>query len=499
MDNIIVLTQNVKLPSLSRLTDIVKPGSETMILSTQFIFENEAELIDNIFKTKCVYKNFADILTDAERQKCDEDAFDPATQGQQLFVFYEKIQTIKNQRLIAKLLEQYSFINKIVVDDGLGIRIEEWKKQGFKYKELEYYYIKPISTGKKYTLLKKVLRIPHAVLSKIKKAFRTPIHEAFKDGTRYLFYGKLTRIGYRIDLDFHEAGLMEHIYYFLNMLGIVWKNKTIRLSSFHEGYHTIPDKKELNVRLIQDGYLPPNYSSNYLYFYGRHTEFYTWDDIGCNTFRYHNLPYKIMPIRKKLYMPAEFRFPDKAVKKVLCASSGTGDWTAIKNRSDDDRLVWAMGKVAAMFPDVEFIYRCHPTWIHPEHAGVNSINRCIEYISWLNLPNFKMSSNIPAAMENGHMVLSYKRSSFEEDLKNVDLVFGEHSVAMLDAGFKGIPFASCNLTGHRAYYEDINNLGFPHCESVEEMANLIQNLPTADIRGKYQRAIENYNQMTDKE
>ena len=288
---------------------------------------------------------------------------------------------------------------------------------------------------------------------------------------------------------------MEHIYYLLNMLGIVWKNKTIRLSSFHEGYHTIPDKKELNVRLIQDGYLPPNYSSNYLYFYGRHTEFYTWDDIGCNTFRYHNLPYKIMPIRKKLYMPAEFRFPDKAVKKVLCASSGTGDWTAIKNRSDDDRLVWAMGKVAAMFPDVEFIYRCHPTWIHPEHAGVNSINRCIEYISWLNLPNFKMSSNIPAAMENGHMVLSYKRSSFEEDLKNVDLVFGEHSVAMLDAGFKGIPFASCNLTGHRAYYEDINNLGFPHCESVEEMANLIQNLPTADIRGKYQRAIENYNQM----
>ena len=66
MENIIVLTQNVKLPSLSRLTDIVKPGSETMILSTQFIFENEAEQIDGIFQTKCVYKNFADILTDAD-------------------------------------------------------------------------------------------------------------------------------------------------------------------------------------------------------------------------------------------------------------------------------------------------------------------------------------------------------------------------------------------------------------------------------------------------
>ena len=51
-----------------------------------------------------------------------------------------------------------------------------------------------------------------------------------------------------------------------------------------------------------------------------------------------------MPIRKKLFLP-EARYPQK-LRKVLCAASGTGDWTAIKNRSDDDRLVWAIGKVA---------------------------------------------------------------------------------------------------------------------------------------------------------
>ena len=497
MENIIVINQNVKLPSLSLLKDIVKPGSETMILSTQFIFENEAALINSVLECNCAFKNFGDILTDAERQKCDEDAFKPEEQGQELFKFYEEIQTIKNRRLVAKLLESYSFKNKIIVDDGLGIRIEEWKKQGFEYRELEYYYVKRVSATCKRPLWKKLLRKPYHAYLKCKRAFATPIHEAYKDGVRYLFYGKLTRIGYRIDLDFHDAGLMEYVKFLLNMFGIVWKNDTVRLSSFHEGYHTIPDKKELNVKLIQDGYLPPNYSSNYLYFYGRNTEFYTWDDIGCNTFRYHHLPYRIMPIRKKLFLPTEFAFPASKVKKVLCASSGTGDWTAIKNRSDDDRLVWAMGKVAAMFPDVEFIYRCHPTWIHPEHAGVNSINRCIQYISWLNLPNFKMSSNLPPAIENGHFVLSYKRSSFEEDLKGVDLVFGEHSVAMLDAGFKGIPFASCNLTGHRAYYEDINKLGFPHCESVEEMAALITNLPSKEVREQYLNAIANYNKMTE--
>lgn len=497
MENIIVINQNVKLPSLSLLKDIVKPGSETMILSTQFIFENEAELINSVLGCDCVYKNFGDILTDAERQKCDEDAFKPEVQGQNLSMYYEDIQTTKNARLVSKLLSMYSFQNKIIVADRLGIRIDEWTKQGFEDRELEYYYVKATSVAPKKSFLQKLLSKPNSIFQSIKGVFEMPIHVAYKDNQKYLFFGKLARIGYRIDLDFKETGFKEHFLFFLNKLGIVWKNNVIRLSSFHEGFQKIPDRKELNVKLIQDGYLPPNYSSNYLYYYGRNTEFYTWDDIGCNTFRYHGLPYRIMPIRKKLYMP-EFKFPTK-VKKVLCASSGTGDWTAIKNRSDDDKLVWAMGKVAAMFPDVEFIYRCHPTWIHPEHAGVNSINRCIEYINWLNLPNFKMSCNIPPAIQDGRFVLSYKRSSFEEDLKGVDLVFGEHSVAMLDAGFKEIPFASCNLTGHRAYYEDINNLGFPHCESVEEMAKLIESLPTEEVRNQYAQAVRNYNEMTDKE
>ena len=496
MDNIIVLNQNVKLQSLANLKDIVQQGSNTLILSTQYIFENESMLIDSVLGCKCYYLNFSEILTDAEREKCDKDAFNPSVQGQDITAFYIDIKVLKNQRLIDKLLSNYTFTNKIIVADGLGICIEEWIKKGFQFIELEYYYNAPVFETRKKSILRSLLRRPYHVYLNFIKAFNTPIHEAYKEGQRYLFYGKLARIGYRIDLDFHDAGLMEHFKYFLNMLGIVWKNKTIRLSSFHEGYHTIPDKKEMNVKLIQDGYLPPNYSSNYLYFYGLHTEFYTWDDIGCNTFRYHHLPYRIMPIRKKLFLPNEFRFPTK-VKKVLCASSGTGDWTAIKNRSDDDRLIWAMGKVAAMFPEVEFIYRCHPTWIHPEHAGVNSINRCAEYISWLNLPNFKISSNIPVAQENGKFILSYKRSSFEEDLKNVDLVFGEHSVAMLDAGFKGIPFASCNLTGHRAYYEDINKLGFPCCESVEDMAELIRTLPSDKVQQQYTSAIDNYNKMTE--
>ena len=60
MDNIIVISQNVKLESLSKLKEYITPNSETLIVSTQLIFENEAELIDNILECKCKYLNFSD-------------------------------------------------------------------------------------------------------------------------------------------------------------------------------------------------------------------------------------------------------------------------------------------------------------------------------------------------------------------------------------------------------------------------------------------------------
>ena len=141
MDNIIVLNQNVKLTSLKKLKDVIKPQSKTLIFSTQYIFENEAIQINSILECECIYKNFGDILTDAEREKCDKDAFNPNKQGQDVMAYYQDIKKLKNQRIIAKLLTKYSFSNKIIVADGLGIYMKEWIKQGFIFWELNYYYV----------------------------------------------------------------------------------------------------------------------------------------------------------------------------------------------------------------------------------------------------------------------------------------------------------------------------------------------------------------------
>ena len=498
MDNIIVITQNLKLESLSVLKDKLQAGS-VLIVSTQFVFENEREIIDRSLGVKCEYVDFADLLSDAERQKCDEEAFDDSFRS--VGQYYARIKILKNERIVARIEERYPCDNRLLVCDDLGVDGAVWEAQGYRPICCEYYHLKeyPLPTRKFSRIWQHVI----GQFRTISRYYKGDIWQTSFKGKKHLFFGSTNRIGYRLDLEFKKASKWENVkfiaaYYSIKLFHFMPKNETVRMTTFHEDAHWgLPDHKNFNVKKIQDGYLPPNYTSKYLYYYGRGTEFYAWDEIGCHTFQYHHLNYAIMPFRKKLYLP-EPRFPKK-VKRVLCVASGAGDWTAIKNRSDEDMMLWVFGKVAALFPEIEFVYRCHPVWIHPQHQGVNSIKRAAEYYDWLKLPNLKLSGNIPDANQGGQFVLSYKRSSFEEDLKDVDLVFGEHSVSMLDAGFKNILFASCNVTGHRNFWEDITKLGFPHCERVEDIVEIIKKAETPAFKMEYMQAVKRYNEMTDRE
>lgn len=504
MDNIIVISQNVKLESLSKLKEYITPNSETLIVSTQLIFENEAELIDKILECKCKYINFSDLLTDAELEVCDEEAYNPTEQHDYMWGYYDDIRKLKNKKIVQRVMSQFPARNKFIVCDDLGLYKEVWIEKGYKFIECEYYHKNEISKPhiepkwKTFLLLpkRKIYNPMRNWLKEINAFLHNPLCVAYDGQQKYYFWGSLNRISYRLTLQFKPASKWEH----LRTLIDCWINtepNTINLSTLHEWKGFLPDRKDLNIKLIQDGYLPPNYTSKYLKFYGQYTEFYCWDKIGQQTFIYHHLPNRIIPFRHKLYLPKP-SFP-ATIKKVLCVASGAGDWTAIKNRSDEDKMIRIFGKVAALFPNIKFIYRCHPVWVHPLHQGVNSINRAAEYITYINLPNFMLSSNIPCANDNGKFVLSFKRSSFEDDLRDIDIVFGEHSISMIDAALKGILFASVNVTGHRDFFESITQLGFPHCESEEEIVYLIQNINSQSFKERYLNSIENYNKMTDEE
>lgn len=498
MDNIVVISQNVKLNSLSLLREYIKPKSNTLVFSTQLIFENEAKEIEVQLEGKCVFKNFSDFMSDKDFERCDVEAFQG--NAEKLDSYYQRIKRIKNESVVSRITEQYPCDNRIIVCDDLGLDEEVWIKAGYRKAECEYYHYKnnvKQSAVKKAILWLKVTLMPYKVM------LTMPRYEADYNGVKHIFYGSMNRIGYRLNLTFSKCSNWRAVkdlftIYSKKIFGLPRISNIVRMSTLHEmGINMFPDKEGMNLKLIQDGYLPPNYTSKYLRFFGNNIEFYTWDVEGGRTFEYHALPHRIIPFRNKLHLPQP-TYPIK-VKKVLCVASGAGDWTAVKNRSDEDQMVEAFGKVAAMFPDIEFIYRCHPVWIHPLHQGVNSIKRAAEYIHWLNLPNLKISGNIPNAVEDGKFRLSYKRSSFEEDLKDVDIVFGEHSISMIDAAFKNILFCSVNVTGRRDFFEGITAMGFPHCESIGEIVALLDNLLSESFKSDYEKAICNYNQMTDKE
>lgn len=499
MDNIIVITQNVVLESLGKLKSEVVPGS-ILVVSTQFIFGNEATLIDQIFGVQCMYMNFSDLLSDKDLDYCDTKAYSDSQKS--VGDYYCKIKEIKNKLVIEKLESDFHSENRIIVCDDLGIDINSWLHSGYRKVECCYYHVAEVSQCN--SAFTKFLYMFKCQWHFIVKSMQADIWKTKFNGVKYLFHGSLNRIGYRIDLKFSKASKWENIKYIINkysaqFLNYFPKNNVIRMSTLHESvqWH-IPDHPNANKKLIQDGYLPPNYPSKYLLFNGKYTEYYTWDVLGQLIFKYHKLPSRPMPFRKKLYLPDPI-FP-KQVKKILCVASGAGDWTAVKNRSDEDKMIFAFGKIAAIFPDIEFIYRCHPVWVHPQHQGVNSIVRAAKYIDYLNLPNFRISCNIPSATDNkGHFILSYKRTSFDDDLKDVDIVFGEHSVSMIDAAFKSILFCSVNVTGRRDFFEGVTNLGFPHCESIDEIAALIRNVITNEFQLGYEKAIHNYNEMTDKD
>ena len=208
------------------------------------------------------------------------------------------------------------------------------------------------------------------------------------------------------------------------------------------------------------------------------------------------LDVEIMPFRKILKLPYIKDLP--RLKKILVATSGSGDWTAQKNRSDEDVAVEMFVEIARNNPDIEIVYRCHPTWVHPEHNGVHSIKRVIEYFEYTGLKNIHVSANIPEE-DLKDFCLSFNRSSLEEDMKESNLVFGEHSVSMLDAALCGIPFASYNFTKRRNLAEGISRFGFTNCTSVNEIQRLINEYGSDKYLEHYNQAVDKYNEMVEME
>lgn len=508
MFKVILLTQNVKLHSMKKLQKNISERDQVFILSTHKLFVYEQEIISSILPV-IEFATFADLLSDLEMEWCDKKAYEMVQINDgDLAQYYEQIKVLKNEIVFRKLKERYGKIGGYLCADDLGICERVWLENGFKKISLDYFYISSqkkevIDNLKKLLKKSSIIRSCYAEFQRFFNLNRTDdtdeiTHEIYTaaDGEKkYVFIGNMDRIGYRLNMKWEkseeECERLKHRKYETS-------DKCQYLSTLHEKDKCrIPDEEKLDIRFIQDGYLPPNYSSQYLKFVPNNVSYYAWDSLGTQIFKNQNIPVSIIPFRKKLYLPMPvFR---KTIQKILIVTSGAGDWTAVKNRSDEDLMVEAVGEIARVMKDIEFVYRCHPVWIHPMHQGLNSINRVAEYFQHLGLLNIKVSSNI-VHEDLKDFKLSLPRQSLDEDLEGADLVLGEHSIAMIDGAFKGIPFASMNFTGRRNLFCGISDLGFPHFEDIPAVIEFVKEISEdKGTQERYRQAISNYNKMTDVE
>lgn len=489
MTKIILFSQNLVFSSLISFL-------RNNIFSEKYVFVTPHKLFDfekkQILEIACdsTFYSFSELISDEIEQNIDIESYNE--EARSLSNYYDLIKKKKNLEIIKAVINSHASFDGYVFSDDLGIDLQTWIDQGFKRVYGEYYYLESKEGKKKRNYFESIKAISNNTIFKAKS----------KKGEIILFYGSLNRVGYRLDLTFKKTKFENTKYIIQLILFKLFKwfpcnKKIIRLSSIHESVKwNFPKYKRFSVGIIQDGFLPENYSSRYLKFVGENVTYLTWDILGNLTFEFHNIKHKIIPFRKKVYLPYP-KFSTK-VKKILFSASGAGDWTALKNRSDDDNLVIVAGELAKRFPNIEIVFRCHPSWIHPNHQGVNSVNRVMEYIGSLGTKNFVLSGNIPENSLSNYK-FSFSRNSFEKDLENVDLVVGEHSISMIDAAIKGIPFISVNVTGRRDFFSSITKLGFPHAESLDELVQFVNHFGNDECVNSFNKAVNSYNSMTDEE
>lgn len=489
--NVFIFSQNLKLYSIEKFKNIGK-NKQNIFLTPHYLFPNEKEYLKNIFGD-CIFRSFADYLTDEEMASCDIEAY--KCSDSDYAEYLRKIKEFKNNIVLNNISKEFKQYRGYILSNDIGIDIDVWKNAKFEYIKGEYYYPFPKTFKEKMdNLFRKNFHSIYKIFEKPEeKVFFDDVYVSEYNNKKIIFLGKMHRIDYRLNLKFVKSK-DEAIKY--NKCEFYTKDECQYWTTWHEHFKcNVPDEEQYDVRWIQDGYLPSNYTDFSFCFKDKNVQYYAWDIMGTKLFKNKNLPVSLIPERKKIYMPVP-EFPEK-IKNVLVVASGSGDWTALKNRSDDDLLVYAFSKLAEKYPEINFTYRCHPTWVHPDNVGVNSINRVAQYYDSLNLPNLKLSTNIPANKNVNNFQMTFQRSSLEEDLKNADIVFGEHSISMIDAAFKNIPFASVNLSNRRDFYSDISEMGFLHCESIKDIENIIENLSDSELQKKYLKAVDEYNKMTD--
>jgi len=524
--NILLFSQNTPESVLiEAVGNTSKNAFGVVCLSPHKLFDKEIESLQSKVSKRLRFFSFYEFINQEEMEFCDRQADEfilekYKSRAHRKNDYYHKITEIKNEIILKNVQGQFQVVHGYLLADDLGIDARVWIDHGFevRYRTLPGQYEKYLL--KRETVLKKILR-------KLKSY--TTVKLLITPERTYYFFGRTDRILQYLDMDkieFRKLGAFKH--YILNLMSKACSFRTenrfvegffsLLYSLFFIIYKLIKSKDEpypilspihpdsdkvgilarrLGVGMIymQDGFLPGYYPSAYLKYRVCATKYYVWDRLSRGIFERHNLQCEVWPYFKSTRLPV-IKERTFRVKNIVMLTSGAGDWTALKNRSDEDLAFIALVDVARKLPQVKITYRPHPGWISPKHQGVNSINRLISYAEKLGLENLVVSNG---ALKEGTRCLQNQQyhispTTITDEINGADIVFGDHSQAMLTAAKKGKIIASVSLTRRCEFFSDYTNLGFPILRSTDEIINLVKSLETSSQAiKKYNRAVNLYN------
>lgn len=506
--------------ALNRLVDTSIP---VVLLTSHKLLPLEREDLKNSTSLTLEFSSFYEFIDQKEMEWCDAEADRLILEkyGDRIChigEFYGLIKKLKNQVISKNIRESWDVKQGFVLDDETGVDADEWIKAGFDGSLVET----PVAQKRelRWRGLWRGLKTPVSVqiLSTPEKSF--------------YFFGKAGRIEQYLDMDrlqFRPAGNIEcHLlvlmfnlvpltenhsrsFLILNRLVLFvlrWAFRIIApgkkalpiLSPNHEDddhFGALAAWLGVEMFYLQDGYLPKYYPSAYLRYRRCVSKFYVWDKPSAELLESHHLGVEIWTgfSSQKLKPVQECAVP---VSTVVMLTSGAGDWTAIKSRSDEDSAFEAFIEVARALPDVRVIYRPHPLWMHKDHQGIDSIARLVRYAEKLKLPNFEVSSG---ALKEGRDFLkkynlSVKPTTIKNEIEEADVIFGDHSQALVRAMQDGKAAASVSLANRKELFCNYTDLGFPCLRSAEEIVKFIKGLSEGtDVARRINLAVEVYNKL----
>jgi len=455
---VFVVNQDVSLEGLRRHAR-AQSVQHALIVSTHQPYPDELREFQRLVR-KAELLTFADLLTEEEMSACDERARQEmltrlATHGRRRCAAYymARVRRFKNEKVCAKvgLLRPGA---RIFHMDGLGIDCEVWKSAGSK----------PLAETKGSV-------VRSSLISRFRRLLCGEVHllTGQMQDQRALVLGSIRRISLAAGVSAHR--ITWPLDWRLtpttaNAAALAWAvgAKTFRslppiYTSVHQynlGLSMFAACCGQTLHILVDGHHPSNYPASYIDLFGEGV-FVATNPLSAEWFRQHGR--QVVPGHWFQATPRFDRCEQSTIRRIMLVLNHAGDWTALIERCDTDRLVLAFLDVAKQWPTLEFIIRIHPTMATPEHEGVHAIRRIEALVTGCGLPNLELSNR-----------------SLEEDLGRGDLYISEYSQVLIDAWQRGKLGAAVNLTRRRSFMSDYAYLGFPQAASNCDLAALVRGM-----------------------